>query len=148
MLVTLVLRLDGDIMFCAEEMMRQWPPILTPIGGFAVVFVVASILLIAPCGPGCEWPVFAATLLYSLFVIAFRFKVPPSRYTALVLAVISIIFLCERRYTQHQFRSKLEARVKALRAHLVEMGKKMDATTEQQGGGYSPPAARPAQPTP
>ena len=114
--------------------MSKWPAILTPVVGFAAVFVASSILLVSPCGPGCEWPVFAVTLLYSLLVLAFRFKVPVSRYTAIVLALISIAFLCERRYTQHRFGQELQERMRELRARAIETEKKTQETTAHSGG--------------
>ena len=99
--------------------MTKWPPVLTIIAGFALAFIIAASLLVAPCGPGCAWPAFAVTLLYSTSVLFLRFKQQTSRYTALLLAIISLALLAHQLYTRQVFRKMVHERALQVQSRII-----------------------------
>jgi len=99
----------------------KWPPILTVITGFVIVFFIAA-SLVPPCGPGSEWSAFLCTLIYSVAIFIFRFRIKVSRYTALTLAIISFLMLAECLYTKREFGIKIRKKALELQSQRTTDG--------------------------
>ena len=100
-----------------------------------MVLAAAVALLVAPCGPGCDWPAHVATAIYSLTIIILKRNDRLALRTGCVLLSISIIFLGFSLYNRAQFEGKMRERMQELRRKAIETQNTIQEDTEPATGG-------------
>jgi hypothetical protein len=111
--------------------MKKINPAISTIGAYTLVFAASAILLVAPCGPGCDWPAHVVTTTYSLGIIVFRYKDPLVRKTGFILLLVSIAFLSISLYNRNQFQSRMLERIQEIKRQAIETQPEENFNTEQ-----------------